>query len=118
GRQLDTALPDVRVERDRIAPERKEEDGAGRERQHDWSDRADGDVEEVGERASRGRSTLTRCTRLRRESGLGRDVGHAASITSPAPTISSPTRSPAFGPFSTSPTTSPGDSTRLRPQSS
>ena len=47
GGQLDPALPDVRVERDRIAPERKEKDRAGPQGQEQGHDRSNHHVEHV-----------------------------------------------------------------------
>src|SRR5206468_36379 len=115
GIAADAVLPDVTVERQRVPPEREQQDCACDQREQDRNDRADHDVEE----ALRAFRALA-ARRLRREQrGLGRRENrlgrHAASVAT-SPTISRPTSSAAPGPFGTTPASRPRERTAIRSQ--
>ena len=96
GRELDAPAIDVEVEPERVVPECRDQDPAGNERQQEREHGADDEIGEPRE----GR---------RRPHALGGvldgrgHVAHAALL----PTISSPMRSAAPGPFSNVPTSRP-----------
>src|SRR5262249_8461328 len=109
----DTVLPDVGVEGERVPAERREEDAAGDEREHDGHDRADEDV--GGPRSPLEAGVLEAGLA---ERGLDRQlrIGHQAAPSLAAPTIRRPMRSATPGRLSRIPTRRPRESTAIRSQ--
>src|SRR5262249_2288732 len=100
------------VERARVPTEDLEQDAPGDEGEHDREHGTDEHVDEPKPEAHPAPPGLGRVTTLRSD----RFLRHHAASAGSSPTISCPTSSAAPGPFGTTPTRRPRDSTAIRSQ--
>ena len=104
-RELDTARVDVLVVLNRVDADRDEHDGPRADREDERQDRAQEEVADPPELRPSGSRIEAR--RLRSSVAV-------VSVMRLPPTISSPTRCCALGPFSTTPTMRPREITAIR----